>query len=78
MLRDTFDFFNRVTEVRLSDNDHFLRYDIESLFTNTTNKKTMDYNFQFTLTGYNKNWETMKTSLTIKMTLSKMQWKDQS
>ena len=42
MLRDTFDFVNRVSEVKLAYNDHLISFDIESLFTNIPTDETID------------------------------------
>ena len=37
MLRDTFDFVNRVSELVLTNNDYLMSFNIESLFTNIPN-----------------------------------------
>ena len=42
MLRDTFDFVNRVSEVELATNDHLISFEIEALFTYIPTDETIE------------------------------------
>ena len=42
MLKDTFDFVNRVSKVDLMDGDFIVSFDVESLFTNIPVIETVD------------------------------------
>ena len=42
MLKDTFDFVNRVSKIDMSEDDYMVSFDIESLFTNIPVKETVN------------------------------------